>query len=197
MPSVPAVAEPVTPQSAVSIVVNWLARNSRPLGARLGTQVAGVETNRDARGLPVYFVVNLRPGGFVIVSGDDLVEPIVAFVPAGRFDPSAGNPLGALVGADLPLRIAAARSGHGAIRSHGHETAMSDKKAAARAKWSRLLAQTTTEWRSPLGLSTLSDPRVDPLIASRWGQTSECGSACYNYYTPPGSEGSSSNYPAG
>ena len=39
------------------------------------------------------------------------------------------------------------------------------------------------------GLPSVSDPRVDPLLQSKWSQTTvddtPTGKACYNYYTPP------------
>jgi hypothetical protein len=37
-----------------------------------------------------------------------------------------------------------------------------------------------------LGLTTISDVRVEPLIQTKWSQTSACGQPCYNYYTPSG-----------
>lgn len=197
MLSVPAVAEPVTPQAAKSMVTNWLSMDSRPLGARLGTQVDRVESYRDAGADPAYFVVYLRPNGFVIVSGDDLVEPVIAFVPEGEFDPSPNNPLGALVGADLPSRVGAVRSRRTFSTPDGPPITPTGPQAQARAKWTRLLGRAALESRSLSGVAGLSDPRVDPLIQSRWGQTTECGAACYNYYTPLGPEGASTNYPAG
>ena len=49
----------------------------------------------------------MNPSGFVIVSADDLAEPVVAFVSGdGLYDPSPDNPLGALISRDLPGRIA-------------------------------------------------------------------------------------------
>lgn len=58
----------------------------------------------------IYYVVYLQPSGFVIVSTDDLVEPIIAFAGTGTYDPAPGNPLGALVTKDLKGRIDAVRS---------------------------------------------------------------------------------------
>jgi len=35
------------------------------------------------------------------------------------------------------------------------------------------------------------------LVQSRWSQQTTCSSACYNYYTPPGDPGTTTNYPCG
>lgn len=202
MLSAPAGGEPTAPETAASVVANWLSADRQPLGARLGSRVANVETYRDRYGKPVYFVVCLQPAGFVVVSGDDLVEPIIAFASDGRYDPSLNNPLGALVNADVPPRVEAARSLRARARQKQLNSAPTGRQAEARAKWRRFLIATDEAY--PLmvippvsGIPELSDPRVDPFVASKWGQTTECGAACYNYYTPPGPEGSDLNYPAG
>ena len=91
-------------------VQGWLCADGRPLGAALGQAIANVETYRNAQGGTLYYVVNLRPSGFVIVPADDDVEPVIAFAASGRYDPSPENPLGALVNRDVPGRITAARA---------------------------------------------------------------------------------------
>src|ERR1035438_8608405 len=91
-----ALAAPVDSKQAAAMVAGWLSVDRAPLGAHLGATVQRVDTFKDSAGSPAYYVVYLDPAGFVIVAGDDLVEPIIGFAPAGRFDPSDANPLGAL-----------------------------------------------------------------------------------------------------
>lgn len=189
-PWFPAAARPVTPETAVSLVTNWLSSDSRPLGARLSNKVVNAQTFPASNGTPLYYAVNLRPTGFVIVSADDDVEPIVAFSSEGRYDPSPANPLGAMVANDLPARVGAAR----ALQAHEKTPA---RAQAAQTKWRRLLSASARNARSFSSIASLSDPRVDPFVQSRWGQSLECGWVCYNYYTPPGPVGSDLNYPAG
>ena len=45
-------------------------------------------------------MVYLAPSGFVVVPADDRADPVIAFAPAGRYDPSPKNPLGAMVSRD-------------------------------------------------------------------------------------------------
>ena len=164
-------SDPTTAEQARAAVGRWLAADGRPLGSALGREVGEVRQYNDAKGSPVYFVVCLKPSGFVIVSGDDLVEPIIGFAANGRYDPSPSDPLAALVERDLPGRVGRARAGLGAA------------PAALRAKWHG--ASPLGDDPPPMGRSgSVSDERVPPLVQSRWSQSNAGGSYCYNYYTP-------------
>ena len=196
----------VSSEHAHKAVKGWLTKDARPFGSRIGNQIESVETFSDANGQPIYYVVYLRPNGFVIVPADDEVEPVICFAQAGSYDSSQNNPLGALVSRDLPARVDAARAvqkkagkGDLAGRLTEQETAIHKSGKRAFGKWNRLLGN--VDDNNPgiitLGLGGVSDVRVSPLLQSQWSQTTVCSSACYNYYTPPGSAGSSSNYPCG
>lgn len=173
---------------ASAAVRGWLRANARPLGEALGTSVKDVQVFTNETGEPLYHVVALEPSGFVVVAAEDLVEPIIAFSSRGRFDPSPGNPLAALVSRDLPGRVAQARglSGSNPVGGFLH----------ARTKWQRL--SVSSEAAIPAGSASVSDVRVAPFVQSRWNQqTSANGKACYNYYVPPNAYGSAANYPCG
>ena len=176
-------AGPTTQQDARRIIAGWLKADSEPLGASLGQQIGRVETFNDDSGEPAYHIVYLQPRGFVIVAADDLVEPIIGFAEAGGFDPSLANPLGALVTRDVGGRVAEAR-GEAAHRSAGAIAAA----ARARAKWDEL--EGLAEGIGVMGLSSISDVRVEPLVQSKWDQGTACSYWCYNYYAP-------NHYPCG
>ncbi|MHC4575530.1 MAG: C10 family peptidase, partial [Planctomycetota bacterium] len=191
-------AKPVTGGQAQKAVRGWLKVSPKPLGTALGKQIARVDTFTNDEGEPVYYVVYLDPSGFVIVPADDLVEPVVAFVAKGAYDPSDDSPLGAMVSRDLPARVAAARilqsGGPGSAQTLSPDRRETLQKAGAKAKdkWADLQAYDDTV--GVTGLSGISDVRVPPLTQSTWGQTTVGdyigGITCYNYYTP-------SNYPCG
>ncbi|MHC4478431.1 MAG: C10 family peptidase [Planctomycetota bacterium] len=185
-------AGPTTAQQAQKAVTGWLRADPQPLGAALGQQVSRVEAFTDEAGDPLYYIVYLEPSGFVIVPADDLVEPIIGFVEEGLYDPSEDNPLGALVTKDLNGRVAAARDSQSLQAAGAMESAL-----AAQAEWEQL--QGWADGVGILGIGSVSDPRVDPLVTSKWDQRTVCdpARACYNYYTPPGAAGSTSNYPCG
>jgi len=201
---VAASAAPVTAERAHKLTGAWVAAHPRPMNSRLGSQIDSVETFTDASGQPIYYIVYLRPNGFVIVSADDGVEPVVGFVAEGSFDPSENNPLGALVSGDLPARVNAARAVEQKMRSRGGAMGLTRQEAAIRrsgedafGKWQKWLAYDVNSPVTAMGLSGVSDVRVSPLLLSQWSQTTVCSNACYNYYTPKYGEGDSNNYPSG
>ena len=194
-------ARPTTADEAEKVVTGWLKADPKPLGMSLGRQVRNVDTFTDDRGEPLYYIVYLHPSGFVIVSADDRVEPIIGFVQGDSFDPSPENPLGALVTNDLNGRIAAVRTG-GGLRIMSEEALGGDM----RAKWRHLidLASVRKDGVTMMASSipSISDVRVGPLVKSKWAQatvSTNCALACYNYYTPPFTtlDGDPSNYPCG
>jgi hypothetical protein len=176
-------ARPTTSDEAEMVVMGWLKFNDKPFGTELGRSVISVETFIDDNGNPVYYVVYLEPSGFVIVSADDSIEPIIAFSDEGNFNPSAENPLGALVGRDIEGRVVAVRNTislqmEGAVMAQG--------------KWRYFIdaAGTDESGISLLGVNSVSDVRVEPFVKSRWGQSTTCGEISFNYYT-------TNHYPCG
>ncbi len=98
-------AAPTSAEEAISIVQHWLVGDAIPLGTVLPHQVTGVTPYGNVAA-PLYYAVALSPTGYVIVAGDDRIEPIIAFVPHGSYDPSPTCTMGALVSRDLPNRLA-------------------------------------------------------------------------------------------
>lgn len=189
-----AMAAPTTEAQARLAVATWLRWESRPLGSGLGQQVKSVEAFRSELGGNAYYVVYLEPRGFVVVSGDDMIEPIIAFVAEGRYDPSENDPLGALVTRDLRGRIAEVRGS----KPNALDPAQHARFEQARSKWTTFL----TGDQRLLGImegipGPLSDERIAPIVQSKWSQDTASGGACYNYYTPPGQPGSANNYVCG
>ncbi len=191
-------ARPTTAYEAEMVVTGWLKADPRPLDTALAPEVMMVETFTDDYGEPAYYIVYLQSSGFVIVSADDLVEPIIGFADDGIFDPSLDNPLGALVTNDLNGRIAAVRSTFSVLTMTPQAVVSETQK-----KWRRFIslgeAPPRLSYKSKkgggfglMGLTSISDSnvRVVPLVKSKWGQGDVCGKNCYNYYTP-------NNYPCG
>ena len=184
-------ALPTSQKQAERIVVNWLAMDHQPLETLIGSQVSDILTFDGDDAQPLYHIVYLNPQGFVIVAGDDLVEPIIGFAAAGAYDDSLDNPLGALVKQDVPARVMRARGMERQGKINGTEY-LSDKiLEAAKRKWSLLDREGKAEPKE-FGLPAISDVRVAPLLQTKWNQRTESGGdhLCYNIYTP-------SNYPCG
>lgn len=187
----PAFAAPVTAETAASAVRGWLHQDHRPLGRQLSAKIKGTKTVKDATGGTVYYVVQLEPSGFVILSADDLAEPVIAFSATGNFDGSSANPLAAVVNRDLPVRMAKARAG--APTASGLE---------ARAKWRAFLAGSDNpppDVEENQSIVVASQIWVAPFVQTLWAQQNDISGnfACYNYYVPPGPNGDTNNDPCG
>lgn len=179
-------AKPTTADEARLVVDTWRTKEARPLGAILGEKVKNVQTFTDETGNPLYHVVYLNPSGFVIVPGDDLVEPIIGFLDQGTYDPSPANPLGALVSRDVPGRVLTARDLEKQAPAQGREFLPKGRERAAQRKWDRLKEAGTGGQASSqdFGITHIPDVRVSPIVVSTWDQLTAGGSNCYNYYTP-------------
>jgi len=180
-------ARQTTEYEAEMVVSGWLKESPQPLGATLGRRVRDIETYTDDTDRPAYYIVNLEPSGYVIVSADNRIEPIIGFVAEGTYDLSFENPLLALVTGDLGGRLEAVRNTY-----HLQSTAETQAAGSPQGKWRRFidLAENSEGRFGLMSLRNLGDIRVLPLLQSQWGQTQSCGDNLYNYYTP-------SNYPCG
>lgn len=194
-------AVPTSDVQAGEVVAGWLKLDPAPLQAALGLTVGQVETSTDPQGQPVYYIVHLDPHGLVIVPADDMVQPIIAFLDSQTYDASPRNPLHMLVSQDLARRVAAARTVPQASMVAAHPGPLAQAHTNAQAKWQSLQGMKDAVGTRKGFLASVSDIRVAPLIKSTWSQMvvgDIAGQpACYNYYAPPGVEGTPSNYPCG
>lgn len=173
-------AKPTTPQQAQDVVAGWLSIEAEPMRAALGRTVATVTAFKDANNQALYYIVYTQPNGFVIVPGDDEVEPIIGFSPEGTYDPSPNTPLGALVSRDVPGRMEAVRN-KPATPTEQLRQAVSE----AQGKWAWLMGVKSQPEESKSGISSVSDVRVSPLVQTTWDQSTDPnGVNTYNIYTP-------------
>ncbi|MFH1595910.1 MAG: C10 family peptidase [Pseudomonadota bacterium] len=177
-------AAPTTPEQAAKVVQNWLGLNAQPMGTPMGRQVNEVQTFPGPDGVPAYHVVYLNPAGLVFLPADDLVEPIIGFMPEGYFDPSQTNPVGALVSRDIPGRVAKALE----AEASGQALEAAGPLSTAQRKWATLANPTAVQEVLASALPSISDVRVASFVQSRWNQYGAGGLTqtplCYNYFTP-------------
>jgi len=191
-------ARTTTAQEARDLVVGWLKADPNPLGTSLGQRIKWVETFTNQYNESIYHIVYLEPAGFVVVSAEDLIEPIIAFGRGDGFNPSTENPLGALVTKDLTSRMASFRDSFEVLTAHNHPTFSENQH-----KWRHFIDLANTPKGKnaisllSVGVDSISEVRVPPLVKSKWGQYSisslwnggyrvgeDCPVPCYNYYTP-------------
>ncbi|MBN2105227.1 C10 family peptidase [bacterium] len=145
----------------------------------------------------VAYVVDLEPTGYVVVSPDDRMTPVIAYSTESRFmaEETEQNVLLHLLRADIPERMRALRDG----------AVPQDRIDRARGKRQALESAGSGQLRGleKAGLSKLQyDVEFGPFLASTWGQGTHNndfvhGLAVWNYYTPPYAEGSAGNYVCG
>jgi len=119
--------------------------------------------------IPLYYIFNISDRGWVIVSADDVVPPVLSYSLEGRYSES-----------NLPPQFVAwmqqyARQIQYAISSN----AGPDNKTVQ--EWKRLLSQ------DPLTHSVFRGREVQPFITSKWNQTSPYNGMCPS--DPSGSGG--------
>jgi hypothetical protein len=180
-------ARTATEYEAQMVVSGWLKANPQPLGASLNRRIKDVETFTGWDNRPAYYIVNLEPSGYVIVSADDRVEPIIAFSAEGAYDFSFENPLVALTTNDLNGRLEAFQNTY-----YLQAAVETQTTAKTQGKWRHFidLSEDSESRYRQMSLINPGDIRVLPLVRSQWGQAKACGDNLFNYYTP-------SNYPCG
>ena len=130
-----------------------------------------------------FYVVQFAPAGFVLVSADRDIEPILAFSP-GRYDEAETFGFGEWVQHDVMDRLEQVQV-DGAKRG----------ARSAAAKWDELLQWGQGKSR---GFPDIDDVRIAPFVVSEWAQSTINGNtAVFNYYTPPYENGDIRNYVCG
>lgn len=196
----PASAVQVRGEQAFEAAVRWSRLPGQPMGRDMG-EAARVATVADAAGDALFHVVEFAPAGYVVLAADDELEPVLAFSHGDQFVAQPGHPLFELLRRDVVNRRAKLNA-----LTRAAEAAV--QRAEHRRKWDSLLSPpsrattyATDANAQARAVADVNDRRVDPLVQSRWGQSSIVvnGSAVsvYNYYTPPYAAGDRRNYPAG
>ena len=136
----------------------------------------------DASGTAFYVIDRGSVGGFVVMSADDRLDPVIVIAPTGKFDFTPGTPLYDMLSQDIPQRLAVA-----------------EKTGAGRSRaWSALLERRPSCKGHCVrrGLVRQGHARR-ALVQSKWGQSDVDNKAVFNYYTPPYDAGSIDNYVCG
>lgn len=165
----------VSAEQARSAAESWLAESADRLGSELSTTIERVDD------YGTFFAAQLDPQGFIILSADTLVEPVIVFSDNGRYVEDPENPLTTMLGVDMSNRLTVADALEaGAPTDSDDLSAVTAVSEQAAQRWVDLLAGRVL----PDGSSSISDVRIAPFVTSEWNQGSAQGQYCYNYYTP-------------
>ena len=180
-----AYAEKVSSGLATRAVNTLIALNGQMDTPIQGT-VASIRLCTTTNGA-AFYVAKLTGGGFVVMSTDTEIDPVIAISPAVDLVEDPRNPLWALLVSDMAARQEAVAS-KGKTRASSTSASSAGKAvtSAAAARWARLTSRDTGAAGASTGKSTISDVRVAPLLKTKWGQSYAGGKPCFNYYTPYG-----------
>ena len=179
-------ATPTTAAQARAAVQQWFTNDPAPLKTPMAHVIGTVTTYYGSGSTPLYYVVALRPSGYVVVSAEDRIEPIITFAPRGVYAVGPKHLLSIMLNHDLPRRMAYLKKQTATPSASGLKVLNTVFNTAQR-KWAGLLK--TSSGLSPLtnGIASVTDERVAPLLSSTWSQNGPNENdalACYNYYTP-------------
>lgn len=171
----------------------WVDRGYAMGKLPAGRTVAGVDEVTDPDTGAELRVVRFTGGGYVVLSANDLVDPVIAFSETGTgLNLDDDNPFWALLRGDIAAREAHAgvERGKSAASKKGTGVLLAASgRTTAQRKWDNLLSKPSggaPVLRAVAGLSSLSDIRVDSFVKSRWSQSTHTGTSaglpCYNYY---------------
>ena len=197
-------ADPISAAQAKSAVTTWV-RNGDTMKMAFTNAVNAVETCAVPGAQGVFHVVCFTNQGFVVTSGDDGVEPIVAFSDSGVWANDTSSPLYSLLVADLSNRVAraarystaiaaanalrpatassspatarlASASASTASSSASGDSSMASDVERNRKRWNNLLNPPARLFMSNgKATSEISDMRQSALVQSKWGQSAVDG----------------------
>lgn len=156
-------AENVPQEKAKEVGMAFLnSAQTGTLGRRLNNDLILVndENQRTAdASAPAYYMYNNAGGGFIVVSGDDAVEPILAYSLDGSID-MKNMPDG------FKFWLEMCKNGIGKAREN-HEKASAETVS----KWSSSSNERQTQ-------AAVTYPVVTPLVPAKWGQGNPYNSMC-------------------
>ena len=161
-------AKPVTPISAKTVAENFYKKNS----TKIVKSSTLVYTELSASGLPIYYAYNINDGdGFVIVSGEDAVKPIVGYSTENKFVAPTSK-------TSFNFWMSEFSNGVNALRINN---VVADAKTAK--EWEKYTLTVSNERQSGSANSvSVNTTSVTPLMQTTWNQ-----SPYYNALCPGGS----------
>ncbi len=210
-------ADVVSEEEVRIAATGWLALVNAEGASQSGVTLDDVREVRGKSGEILYYWAGLLPQGFIILSADTTVEPVIAFSLETSIDSMNENPLSGLLEFDLEQRIEFARKmgeEKAAIRRMRNlNLPLNIRSSETGMKWEVLVAfgtsisgETSNTDQKVLkenvndvvsGTVDINDMRVSPMSHTQWHQRNICGKACFNYFTPPGLPGETGNYGVG
>ncbi len=174
-------AADVSQDVAKDAAAAWTRLREAPDGAFASSEPESVSTFDAKDGKGRFHVVNFKGGGYVVMSSDTRIEPVIAYSKTGAWNDGAKDgPLFAMLSVDVAAATEALDAS-ASPRPLSSAPAAADASSPA-AKWARLRGQGGGGVRSLSAGAPSADLRCDVLLPTKWGQRYHGE----NYYTPGG-----------
>ena len=157
----------VSENEILAVARKWIANNSVFISERLDAvpEKAVRMVDIDGKTMPLWRV-DLSPKGYLVMSADDTLPPVVAFDTKSSFEVLSGHPLHAM----LKRQGEIFQDELDKPQTRGNELA-----AENQSRWKALLGRTRTETVIPSTIVT------QPLLTTEWHQDPP-----YNFFCPSG-----------
>ena len=194
-------ADPVSQITVEQVCKGWMKLHRKNFNKKINS----IRVFKDKENNDIFYAVNLDTDGFILLSSDDMINPIIAFSNKGVFHGNIDSPLYILIEGDMKDRISKVKKLQNELKQKNIEMSNSSSEFINKQRWSKFENIANQEILD-MGLTSVDDLRVAPLTSTLWSQNDVNGDACYNYYTPSGidgsgavlwNEGSADNYPTG
>ena len=84
-------ANTISEQTAKTVALNFYKLNAKNVDTRIPITPTLKYTRTESDGSVDYYIFDVTPKGFVIVTADDNVEPVIAYSTESNFNPNAGH----------------------------------------------------------------------------------------------------------
>ncbi len=160
----PALARPVSLETAQQVAVNWIKQRTGAEKNILST-APGVQATTKQSSSPVLYTINLDNGGWVLVSGDDVAYPVIGYALKGSASPEPIPPAFQEWITDVQKTIRDAA-----------------EKAQSALPTNRVSAQNRAVWEAltmPLNkVNSVQATGVSPLLKTTWSQGKYYNTLC-------------------
>jgi hypothetical protein len=201
--AISAMAAPIDDATAVRVARNYVTQHVALYGEWSGA--VSPQINRAElvtfEGQPVAYVVSVKPSGYLFVSFDDDLVPVLLYSPVGTFDAAAVGQLGSVESWIIPetkARLQFNSERRVELMQTADEASLVQMRDASPAGRAWLFFNREPDAFKPLqaGLNekvatldgaTLKVEKLGPLLSTTWNQGEDRAPFTYNYFAPAGS----------
>ena len=173
-------ADAVSENDVKKMATGWLKISTFVNGVQMSRGIGSVQAIPDKSGNTLYYVVQLKPEGFLLVSADDQLSPVISFCKAGQYSVGKVPPLTDLVTGESTAKMNKLKVFR---KSKTLNAKTTNVLSANKRSWSFFKSQASGNTRNMTYIN-YNNNYVPPLLKSKWNQEGIAGEACYNYYTP-------------